>query len=116
DSPALSVAAQMGLQGATVVVTDPKALPNARRVWPDLRYAETAQEAARGADVVVLATEWDEYRTLDPHEFGRVMEHRRIVDGRGGLDLPRPRAAVGPGRPVGRSTGRRAVDGAARGR
>ncbi len=86
DSPALSVAAQMGLQGATVVVTDPKALPNARRVWPDLRYVETAHEAVAGADVVVLATEWAQYRELDPEQLGRLVAHRRIVDGRNVLD------------------------------
>ena len=46
DSPALNVAAQMQLQGASVVVTNPDAVDNAQRKWPDLRYAETADEAA----------------------------------------------------------------------
>src|SRR3954465_319110 len=46
DSPALNVAAQMQLQGASVVVTDPEAIENAQRKWPDLRYAESAEDAA----------------------------------------------------------------------
>jgi UDPglucose 6-dehydrogenase len=102
DSPALSVAAQMGLQGATVVVTDPKALPNARRVWPDLRYVETAHEAVAGADVVVLATEWAQYRELDPEQLGRLVAHRRIVDGRNVLDPAAWRGAGWTYRALGR--------------
>ncbi|EYR62638.1 UDP-glucose 6-dehydrogenase [Actinotalea ferrariae CF5-4] len=86
DSPALSVAAQMGLQGAHVVVTDPQALDNAERMWPDLRYAATADEAAKEADVVLLATEWPEYRDLDPEVFGQVVARKVIVDGRNVLD------------------------------
>jgi len=102
DSPALSVAAQMGLQGATVVVTDPQALDNARRAWPDLRYAETAQQAVADADVVILATEWSEYRALDPAELGALVAHRRMVDGRNVLDPAAWRAAGWTYRALGR--------------
>jgi UDPglucose 6-dehydrogenase len=102
DSPALSVAAQMGLQGAQVVVTDPQALDNAERTWPDLRYAATAEEAAKGADVVLLATEWDEYRALDPVAFGRVVGRKVIVDGRNVLDPAEWRAAGWVYRALGR--------------
>ncbi|HEY3438346.1 MAG TPA: UDP-glucose/GDP-mannose dehydrogenase family protein [Actinotalea sp.] len=102
DSPALSVAAQMGLQGATVVVTDPQAIDNARRIWPDLTYAATAEEAAAGADVVVLATEWREYRDLDPVAFGEVVAGRRIVDGRNVLDPGKWRSAGWVYRALGR--------------
>ncbi|MGV8978450.1 MAG: UDP-glucose dehydrogenase family protein [Cellulomonas sp.] len=86
DSPALSVAAQMQLQGAHVTVTDPQAIANASAKWPDLKFAETALEAATGADVVLLATEWAEYRDLDPAILGSVVAQRRILDGRNVLD------------------------------
>ena len=46
DSPALNVAAQLQLQGAVVRVTDPAAVENSRRLWPQLDYAATAEEAA----------------------------------------------------------------------
>ncbi|SFK18573.1 UDP-glucose/GDP-mannose dehydrogenase family protein [Cellulomonas sp. KH9] len=94
DSPALSVAAQMQLQGAHVTVTDPQAVENARAKWPDLKYAATALEAAQDADVVVLATEWEEYRDLDPAQLGAVVAQRAIVDGRNVLD-PRAWRAAG---------------------
>jgi UDPglucose 6-dehydrogenase len=85
DSPALNVAAQMGLQGAEVVVTDPRAVENARSRWPDLKYADSPEEAAADAELVLLLTEWPEYVGLDPHELGRVVRHRRVIDGRNAL-------------------------------
>lgn len=102
DSPALSVAAQIQLQGAHVTVTDPKALDNARAKFPDLRYAEAALDAARDADVVLLATEWSEYRELDPAELGAVVARRVILDGRNVLDPARWRAAGWTYRALGR--------------
>lgn len=102
DSPALSVAAQMQLQGAYVTVTDPQAVQNARAKWPDLRFAESALEAATGADVVLLATEWREYRDLDPADLGRVVARRTIVDGRNVLDPAAWRSAGWTYRALGR--------------
>jgi len=86
DSPALNVAAQMQLQGASVVVTDPKAVENAQRRWPDLCYVGSPEEAATGADLVLLLTEWDQYLCLDPEKFGALVGARRILDGRNALD------------------------------
>ena len=102
DSPALSVAAQMQLQGAHVTVTDPQAIENARAKWPDLRFATTALEAAVGADVVLLATEWAEYRALDPDELGAVVAQRAMLDGRNVLDPAQWRAAGWTYRALGR--------------
>ncbi len=102
DSPALNVAAQMQLQGASVVVTDPKAIENAQRVWPDLSFAATADDAARGADVVLLLTEWSEYKQLDPRTFGGIVAHRRMLDGRNALDPEEWRSAGWTYRALGR--------------
>ncbi len=102
DSPALSVAAQMQLQGAHVTVTDPQAITNARAKWPDIRFAATALEAARDADVVLLATEWSEYRDLDPDELGAVVASKAMLDGRNVLDPARWRAAGWTYRALGR--------------
>ncbi len=102
DSPSLSVAAQMQLQGAHVTVTDPQAVENARAKWPDLKYASTPFEAAQDADVVVLATEWPEYRALDPQALGEVVAHRAVVDGRNVLDPAAWRAAGWTYRALGR--------------
>ena len=102
DSPALSVAAQVRLQGAHVTVHDPQAMANARRAWPDLSYAETAMDAVAGAHVILHLTEWNEYRELDPVAVGEVAAVKRIVDGRNALDGQRWRDAGWTYRALGR--------------
>lgn len=102
DSPALAVAAQMQLQGAQVTVTDPKAIENARRSFPALHYASTVVEAVTGADVVLLATEWDEYQALDPDSLIGLVAKPHMLDGRNVLDPARWRAAGWTYRALGR--------------
>ena len=102
DSPALSVAAQMQMQGARVVVTDPQAIENARLKWPDLTFAASAEEAAADVDVVLLATEWAVYRELDPVHLATVVREKRILDGRNVLSPEAWRAAGWTYRALGR--------------
>lgn len=93
DAPALEVAQRLHDEGAQVVVVDPQALDNARRTHPDLEYADSALEAAAGARVVALLTEWDQFRGLDPLRLGEVVAQRAVVDARGALDPDAWRAA-----------------------
>src|SRR6476620_2688684 len=62
DSPALNVAAQIQLQGAVVTVTDPQALPNAAKRFPDLQLEPDLESTLHKADAVLLLTEWQAYR------------------------------------------------------
>ncbi len=93
SSPALALARAIAAEGADVVVTDPQALALAQAAAPELGYAADAREAAAGADVVVLATEWDEYRALDPDDLVGVVRAPRLVDARNAVDRARWRAA-----------------------
>jgi UDPglucose 6-dehydrogenase len=102
DSPALSVAQQMKLQGADVSVADPEALGIARAAYPDLRYANDALEAAKDADLVLLLTEWPQYVELDPDALGAVVRSRHMLDGRNVLDPEQWRAAGWTYRALGR--------------
>ncbi|MEU6696871.1 UDP-glucose/GDP-mannose dehydrogenase family protein [Pseudonocardia sp. NPDC046786] len=102
DSPALNVAAQLQLQGASVRVTDPQALPNVRRQWSQLDCVDTPEEAAEGADAVLLLTEWRQYKELDPAAFGAVVRTRRVLDGRNALDREAWEAAGWTYRALGR--------------
>ena len=86
DSPALNVAGQLQLQGAQVTVYDPKAMDNARKMFPALNYADSVEEAVTGAHVVLHLTEWQEFRAMDPDKLGAVVAERRILDGRNVLD------------------------------
>jgi UDPglucose 6-dehydrogenase len=105
DSPALNVAAQLQLQGAVVRVTDPAAIENSRKQWPQLDYAETPEEAADRADAVLLLTEWREYRDLDPVGFGTIVTQKRVLDGRNALDRETWEAAGWQYRALGRRVG-----------
>ncbi|MBB6350717.1 MAG: nucleotide sugar dehydrogenase [Nonomuraea muscovyensis] len=102
DSPALDVAVTIGQQGGQVTVYDPIALDNARKAHPELRYGDSALEAARGAHVVLLLTEWQEFVDLDPEALGQVVATRRIVDGRNALNAETWRAAGWHYRALGR--------------
>ncbi len=105
DSPALNVAAQLQLQGAVVCVTDPAAVENSRRQWPQLDYSDTPEEAAARADAVLVLTEWRQYRELDPVAFGEVVAQKRVLDGRNALDREAWTAAGWTYRALGRRAG-----------
>jgi UDPglucose 6-dehydrogenase len=107
DSPALEVAAAAHDLGARVTVYDPVAMDKARQARPELGYASSVLEAARDADVLLLLTEWREFREADPEVIGKTVARRKIADGRNALDrevwrragweyraLGRPQAAV----------------------
>ena len=86
DSPALNVAGQLQLQGAAVRVFDPKAMDNARRLFPTLHYAGSVAQAVEAADVVLHLTEWQEFAELDPAELKTLVRQPILVDGRHTLD------------------------------
>jgi UDPglucose 6-dehydrogenase len=102
DSPALNVALQMQLQGAHVTVTDPQAVPNASARYPELRYELDVEDAARDAELVLLLTEWEEYKSADPYALKPLVAIPRILDGRNALEPEKWRAAGWTYRALGR--------------
>ena len=89
DSPALEVAQQIWSRGADLVITDPAAADALRSKLPNLNVVGTVAEAVAGADVVLLLTEWQEYRDLDPVELRAMVRTPNIIDGRNVLDPQR---------------------------
>jgi UDPglucose 6-dehydrogenase len=102
DSPALDVAGTLHSLGARVTVYDPAAMDRARQVHPELDYASSMLDAAAGADVLLLLTEWREFIDADPDVLGLAVAQRNIADGRGALDAGRWRAAGWRYRALGR--------------
>ncbi|MGO2802266.1 MAG: UDP binding domain-containing protein [Corynebacterium variabile] len=82
DSPALSVAEALRADGARVMVYDPVAVENARRVFPELHYASTLEGALEGAEALVVATDWREFREMDPIAPRRRVARPLVFDGR----------------------------------
>jgi UDPglucose 6-dehydrogenase len=86
DSPALDVAVALKGLGAHVVAADPRGVENARARHPQLDYADDATDALRGADLVILVTEWPEYTGLDPAAARSLVAGPVVIDGRNALD------------------------------
>jgi UDPglucose 6-dehydrogenase len=103
DSPALDIAAQLNAAGALVTVHDPKAIANAQKRFPALKFAHTVTECVADADMVLHLTEWREYRELDPAELALLVKTPRIIDGRNVLDRDRWKAAGWKFHALGRS-------------
>lgn len=86
SSPPLALAAKLLAEGAEVVGYDPKAAEAAVVDVPELLIAADPYEAATGAHCVVVATEWEEFRSIDLDRLRAVMAHPVVVDGRNLFD------------------------------
>lgn len=82
DSPALAVARLIATQGGVVTVTDPQAIDNAAMTFPELNYVADTSQALADADAVLLLTEWQEYRDLDPVATASLVAGKVLIDGR----------------------------------
>lgn len=102
DSPALDVAVQLHGLGADVVAWDPEAVENARRVHPQLGYADSLDAVLADAEAVVLVTEWKQFRELDPTTTAAAVASPIVIDGRNVLDPHTWRAAGWTYRGLGR--------------
>ena len=87
DSPALGIAMLAKAKGADVVVHDPVALPGVQIKHPEVITEQNLINAFDAVDAVVLATEWKEYRQLDPETVIGKVSRALIIDGRNVLDI-----------------------------
>jgi UDPglucose 6-dehydrogenase len=85
ESPAIEVLTRLCAMGARVTAFDP-AVPAAIGQLPDVEVVADPYAAVDGADVLVVLTEWDEFRLLDFDKVGDTMAAKRIVDARNLLD------------------------------
>ena len=93
ESPALAVVADLERAGASVRAFDPVAMENAKPLHPRVHYARDAYDCAKGADFLVLATEWNEFRALDLPRLGGLLRERKMIDLRNVYDPGEMKAA-----------------------
>ena len=103
DSPALDIAAQIQAAGAIVTVHDPKAIANAQKRFPALKFAEDINNTLKDADIVLHLTEWKIYRDINPGQVKSLVKTAIMIDGRNALDRDAWRAAGWKFRALGRS-------------
>jgi UDPglucose 6-dehydrogenase len=82
EAPSLEIAAALLKKGACVRAYDPAANEKAKVLLPGIEYRRNAYAVARGADGVVVVTEWNEFRHLDLAKLKRTMRRPVLVDGR----------------------------------
>jgi UDPglucose 6-dehydrogenase len=85
ESPSRVVLDALMRRGASVVAYDPVAMEEARRMYegvPAVSFAASPMEAARGADALVIVTEWKAFRSPDFEELKRALKQPVIFDGR----------------------------------
>ena len=81
DSPALAIVSRLVEDGAILRCYDPEGMGQARPMLPDsVQYCHDAMQAVAGADVLVLITEWNEFRALSPADLAAAMAGRVVVD------------------------------------
>jgi UDPglucose 6-dehydrogenase len=106
EAPSLPLIAGLAAAGALVTAFDPEAMAGARPLLPDnVEYASGTEAALRDADMLVLVTEWNEFRALSPATLARLMRGRIVVDLRNVFDPPALRAAGFAYHGIGRAEG-----------
>lgn len=82
ESPAMEILNEiLTVSGPKVTVYDPKAMENAKKLLGNkVQYAKDAYEAVKGADVLVILTEWNQFKKLDLEKLAKLMKHKRMVD------------------------------------
>jgi len=93
EASSLVLSARLQSDGATVVAYDPVAEEEARKLMSGIEFASDALGAVRGADAVVLVTEWGEFKELDFGQVAEAMAGNVLIDGRNALDPAAVRAA-----------------------
>jgi UDPglucose 6-dehydrogenase len=88
EAPALYIIEALLKEGATITVFDPEAMNNVRQAIGDkVTYAENQYEALEGADALIIATEWNEFRTPNFLKIVTSLKNKVIFDGRNLFDL-----------------------------
>jgi UDPglucose 6-dehydrogenase len=109
EAPSLVLVPMLQQRGATVRAYDPQGRKNGEALLPGVVWCSSAIEAARGADITVVVTEWNEFRALDLAALRKAMRGEVLVDLR---NIYQPREAASEGfrySSIGRTNGVRGI-------
>jgi UDPglucose 6-dehydrogenase len=105
EAPALYLIEALTKEGATVSAFDPEAMSNVKNTIGDkIEYTSNQYEALKNADALIIATEWNEFRTPDFDQMKNLMKNKVIFDGRNLFDLAAIRALGFYYKSIGRET------------
>jgi UDPglucose 6-dehydrogenase len=88
EAPALYIINELVKEGAIITAFDPEAMKNVKElIGEKIQFVENQYEALPGCDALLIATEWNEFRTPDFEKMGSLMNNKVIFDGRNVFDL-----------------------------
>jgi UDPglucose 6-dehydrogenase len=80
ESPAIEIVGGLLDRGAAIRAFDPASMEESHTIWPNVTYCEDAYDAAKGADAIVIITEWNEFRVLELERLAELMKSRMVID------------------------------------
>ncbi len=86
SSPAIDLCQRLLKEGATLRVHDPKGMEKAKAILPDVTYVDDMDAVAEGCDALVIATEWEEFKSVDLARAKKGLTHPILFDGRNLFD------------------------------
>ncbi len=86
ESAAIDIIKMLQKEKARITAYDPVATSRAKKQLTRVKYTNTAEQACRGQDLVIIATEWPEFEKLNWLKVKKIMNSPRVVDGRNILD------------------------------
>ncbi len=92
EAPSLSIIEALTSSGVTITAYDPEAMPNVKtQIGDKITYAVNQYEALAGAEALIIATEWSEFRTPDFERMEKEIKHKIVFDGRNLFDVSKMR-------------------------
>lgn len=82
ESASLEIVRELLERGACIQAYDPEAAKNAKKLFPDLVYTDSAAKAVEGADILLVVTEWKEFYATDPAWLAKKLSKKMVFDGR----------------------------------
>lgn len=86
DAPVIDIVELLVKDGVKIKAYDPEAIESARKIMPNIDYKRNPYDAIENADLIIIATEWNEFNELDLKKIKKLMKAPNIVDARNMLD------------------------------
>ncbi|OGH21616.1 MAG: UDP-glucose 6-dehydrogenase [Candidatus Levybacteria bacterium RIFCSPHIGHO2_01_FULL_41_15] len=82
DAPSIPIIASLKREGAKIKIYDPVAITNAKKIIKDIVFCKDPYEACKDSDLLIIVTEWNEFKQLDLNKIKKIMRNPAIIDGR----------------------------------
>ncbi|MBI4097844.1 MAG: UDP-glucose/GDP-mannose dehydrogenase family protein, partial [Candidatus Levybacteria bacterium] len=91
DAPSLDIIELLKQEGVRIVAYDPKAMENAKKLISDIEFAKDMYKTVEGADLLLILTDWNEFKEADLEKIKKLMNTPNIIDGRNIYDPEKAR-------------------------